>query len=211
MKLIHAVTAVLMMQLAPAQAALVTVDSPAGPSTAVLDTGTGLEWLKFSATNNASIDQVFSLTAPGGSLGGFHYASQGEFCAFFSPNAGLGCFTGRSGDVARVQSFLDLFDGPVLRDADSFVSYFQIDPPDVSNRMGFGKIITFYAEPLPYFETDAQLVTMGAGRLSDPAFHWLVRDTREVPEPATSALAGLGVIALACLRIGRQGGRMRRK
>jgi hypothetical protein len=193
------------MHLASAHAALITVDSPVGPASAVLDTGTGLEWLKLSATRTSSVDQVFSETAPGGALNGYQFATMAQLCGLLIPNAGLGCFSGRSEDVGRVQTFLSVFDAPVLGDADNFISYLQVDPPSVANRMGFGKVISFYTEPTPYFDTDAQLVTMDIRKLNDPTFHWLVRDAHAVPEPATSALVGLGVIALAALRRQRRG------
>ena len=205
MKSLRTTIAILLMQLASAHAALVTVDSPAGPASAVLDTTTRLEWLKLSATATSSIDQVFPQFAPGGTLPGFHFATMTEMCGLFPTNAGLGCFTGRSEDVARVQAFLSLFDAPVLRDGDGFISYFQVDPPELSNRMGFGKLINFYTEPVSYFETDAQLVTMDSRKLADPTFHWLVRDAREIPAPATWALIGIGVMALTSLRRKRWG------
>lgn len=49
-----------LLPLAPARAALIDVGSPLGQATAVLDTSTGLEWLKLSAPAGATPDQILA-------------------------------------------------------------------------------------------------------------------------------------------------------
>ena len=82
---------------------------------------------------------------------------------------------------------------------EGFVAYLQVDPPSVANRMGYGAIIRGSEGPGSTFqiETDTQLVTMTTARLSEPNFHWLVREGQAVPEPSTLAMLGIGAIALA--------------
>lgn len=50
MRTLCAIAIALLLPAATVQAALIEVNSPAGPATAVLDTNTGLEWLKLSVT-----------------------------------------------------------------------------------------------------------------------------------------------------------------
>lgn len=60
MKLLNTAIFALLISLASAHAALLTVDTSAGASTGVLDTHSNLQWLNVSATRNLSFNQVFS-------------------------------------------------------------------------------------------------------------------------------------------------------
>lgn len=199
MRALCAIAFALLLPAATAQAALIEVDSPAGPATAVLDTNTGLEWLKLSVTRNRSINQVFSAISDGGPLDDFSYARTVDLCQGLYANIQLGCTSGNSSGLDRVNGFLALFGGPRIVPDDGFVAYLQVDPPSVANRMGYGTIIRSSEGPGAFFgiETDTQLVSMTAPLLNEPNLHWLVREGQPLPEPSTLALLGLGVIALA--------------
>lgn len=198
MKKIRALMAALMMISAAAQAELVTIDSPAGRATAVLDTNTNLEWLKLSASQSLSINQVLAQTATGGRLDTFAYASLAQLCELTIPNIQLSCAGGRTEDTARVLAFFSLFNGTLLRIDEGFGTYLQIDQVDAENRMGRSTAFRFFeGPPLPYIETDSQAVTLNERTLNQPALHWLVREHQGVPEPETVALLAIGAMLLA--------------
>lgn len=194
-----------LMPFAAAHATLITTDSSLGSATAVLDTSSGLEWLKVSVTRDRSIDQVLADMGSGGSLKDFHYATSQELiCGLYAPNIfQTGCVSPRvSQDVARVQAFLDLFG---VNSGDN-VLYALIYPP--SPYITQGSIESFEAQiniKLPGsnpVEFDSQRVTLFRDR---PEVHWLVREAQPVPEPATLTLLGLGALALVALRKRRDG------
>lgn len=204
MKAIQVLLAVSALHLPVAQAALLTEDSPAGPATAVLDTNTGLVWLKLSVTENTAINQVLAESAPGGRLEGFGYATVGAFCEFISTNAGVGCRS-RTEDVDRVSAFFSVIGGPRLSPDDGFGSIAALDPPTAENRMAYASSFRLYSEPSPHYETDLQAVTANAQLLAEPSRHWLVREAHVVPEASSLALLGLGAAVLAGLRRKRPG------
>jgi hypothetical protein len=101
----------LLMPFTAAHATLMTVDSPLGPETAVLDTNTELEWLKVSITANTTPGQVFAEMTSGGRLQGFRYATANEFtCGLVGVELLRGGCSADwlTNDVAIVQAFLDL-------------------------------------------------------------------------------------------------------
>jgi hypothetical protein len=53
-----------LMLFTAAHATLITSDSSLGPATAVLDTSSGLEWLKVSVTRDMSVNQVLADIVP---------------------------------------------------------------------------------------------------------------------------------------------------
>jgi len=189
----------MLMPLAAAHAALITTDSPAGPQTAVLDTNTGLQWLKPSTTANMTFNDVFAAIAPGGEFEGFRYPTYDEFtCGLLGANTGLGCgFHWATFDVAPVWAFFDVFGGrPAGR------SYHTVGRPfrNLDEIYGFGAAFYYYDEPRPEFEFDTQQILLSGLRLDMPTTHWLVREAAYIPEPAPLALLGIGAIALAARR-----------
>lgn len=196
------------LSLGNARAALIEVASPLGPASAVLDTGSGLEWLKLSVTRNNTIDQVFAGMAPGGTFEGFRYSTQDEFsCGLLAPQTGFGCgHYGDSKDVARVRAFLDLFGTGF-----SETSLYAVMSPERSRESGwtegyagvFGMIFIYYpgdAFPIYY---DSQLFGVPVNR---PQTHWLVRqerDMHDLPEPPLPALLGVGMLMLLLWRVRR--------
>jgi hypothetical protein len=203
MKYLGAMLIALLMPFAAANATLTTVDSSVGPATAVLDTNTGLEWLKFSVTRNMSINQVFAAMEPGGSLEGFRYSKGSEFPSGVRFEIG-------SSDVATVQAFFALFGIETLfpgPDPNPVVTFSNVDPPGGLNvREGilrtFALVVPELPGAVPYVEFDSQIIPVSS-RLNEPALHWLVAEAQAVPEPSTLALLVLGALALAKRRLGR--------
>lgn len=199
MNYLRALFIAFLMPFAAANAALITVDSSQGPGTAVLDTNTGLEWLKFSVTWNMSINQVFTAMESGGSLEGFRYSKDNEF------PSGVRFYLGNN-DVATVQAFFalfgiePLFPGP---DPDGVVTFSHVDPPGVLKvREGLVRTFALFTEPTPYVEYDSQIIPV-ARRLDEPTLHWLVGEAQAVPEPSALALLMIGALVLAKQRIKR--------
>jgi len=200
MKRLGAILIASLMPFAAAHATLITTDSSLGPATAVLDTSSGLEWLKVSVARDRSINQVLANMESGGSLEGFHYATSQELlCSLYAPNIfQTGCVNRViSQDVARVQAFLDLFG---VRSGDN-VLYALIYPPAHVTQ---GYIESFEAQiniKLPSsspVEFDSQRFTLS---MDQPEVHWLVREAQAIPEPSMFALLGIGILALAgCLK-----------
>lgn len=191
MRLKHAAAAFLLLPVALANAALMTVDTDLGAQTGVTDTTTNLTWLKVSATAGLTPDQVFAQMAPGGLLQGYRYASTNELTCSLIPSQipGASCgFTWSTRDVLPVFAFLDrfgtAFDQPVL---------FQAEAPTgtripVANGESF-ELRTF-ADGVQIVSFDAQQITLP----SRPSNHWLVH---EVPEPSTWMLLGFAGVLLA--------------
>jgi len=195
-----------LLSMGHARAALIEVATPLGPASAVLDTSSGLEWLKLSGTRDVSISQAFAGMAPGGAFEGFRYSTQDEFsCGLLAPQTGFGCGNyGASKDVARVRAFLDMFDTGFAE-----TSLYAVMSPERSRESGwnegyagvFGMRFFYYPGDAFPVEYDSQLVGVQVDR---PQTHWLVRQTQEVhdvPEPPMTALLGVGMLLLLLSRV----------
>ena len=63
-----------------AQATFIQTSDPRfGVGSGVLDTNTGLEWLKVTFSQGLSANQVLAQLSPGGAFSGFRYATRSEF------------------------------------------------------------------------------------------------------------------------------------
>jgi len=196
MTYLRALLVALLLPFTPVHATLISTDSNLGPGTLVTDTDTGLEWLKLSAVRNLSINQVFAAIEPGGNLNGFRYATGSEFPSGF-------LFSPGNTDAARVESFFSLFGIEPLfsgADPDGVITFTNVDPPDSSGiREGLVRTFVLRTEPTRYVEVDSQIIPV-ARLLDAPALHWLVRSGQVVPEPSTSAMLGLGMMAMMLMR-----------
>lgn len=197
-----------LLSLGNARAALIEVASPLGPASTVLDTSSGLEWLKLPYTRNLSVNQIRAGMSPGGMFEGFRYSTQDEFsCGLLAPQTGFGCGNySASTDEAQVRAFLNLFGTGFTE-----WSLYSVFSPEQSRQFGwidgyaatFG--VRFYYYPGDEFpvEYDSQLFGV---QLDSPQTHWLVRNTRDgrdahdVPEPPMLALLGAGLLGLLSRR-----------
>lgn len=201
MKFLRCFLPAMLMPLAIAHAALITEDSQLGANTVVLDTGSGLEWVKLSVTGNRSVNQVYPELSPGHSLESFHYATTGEFQCLLFERAGPGC--GSSGALSNfdaTQAFLATF-GLRIPAGDGITSFYQVDPPGGTGvRQTFVASFTHYVEPVPNYYFDSQQISLTRQTPDTPAYHWLVRPAEGVPEPSTIALLAAGMPGLARMR-----------
>ncbi len=201
-----------LLSLGDARAALIEVASPLGPASTVLDTSSGLEWLKLPYARNLSVNQVRAGMAPGGMFEGFRYSTQDEFsCGLLEPQTGFGCgnFSAMT-DEAQVRAFLNLFGTGFTE-----WSLYSVFSPEESRRFGwideyaatFG--LRFYYYPGDQFpvEYDSQLFGVP---LDSPQTHWLVREARDgrdvndVPEPPMPAMLGAGLLGWLGLLLRRR-------
>jgi hypothetical protein len=200
------------LSLGTARAALIEVATPLGPDSAVLDTSSGLEWLKLPYARALSVNQVRAAMTPGGMLEGFRYSTQDEFsCGLLKPQTGFGCGNfSASTDEAQVRAFLNLFGTGFTE-----WSLYSVFSPEESRRFGwiddyaatFGARFYYYPGAQFPVEYDSQLVGV---RLDSPQTHWLVReardgrDTHDVPEPPMPALLGTGLLGWLGLLLRRR-------
>jgi hypothetical protein len=209
MKTIFALLLLISLPTFGAHAALITVDSPVGTGTAVLDTASNKEWLKLSLTANLSFNEVAAALEPGGRFEGFRYPGYDELiCELLEKNTGLGCnFKWTTYEVAPVDNFLNVFGGKV-RDR-IFHTRSTIIFTDITEQYIFGSAFYYYDEPEPEFEFDTHQVFLSESGSNELATHWLVRniqyvpkpseklwDTQPAPEPSTIMLLGIGIFAL---------------
>ncbi|MFM6830464.1 MAG: PEP-CTERM sorting domain-containing protein, partial [Novosphingobium sp.] len=186
----------------------ISVDTAQGPGTAVLDTGTGLTWLKLSVTENWTIGQVESATSAGGVLENYRYANGSELNCGLLPNyfnLATPCAGGfvTLGNAATVEQFFDLF-GFFSSQRYRF-AYFELRPRTrIEGRDAFVSDFFRYDTPVPHYEYDSQLITV---QMEQAGQHWLVAEAQAVPEPNIALLLGAGAFGLMAMRrkSGRQG------
>jgi hypothetical protein len=190
MKLLAAMLFAAFVPLATAQAALIDMDSPLGPNTAVLDTSTNLEWLKLSATHDQTPNQIFAQIAPGGLLEGYRYATFNELtCGLLGPQVGQGA-------CVQTGELRDFFEGItfILRFGKSFGQLGLFEPIFLAGHIPqvYGEIWQAGRQSGDFFiNVDTQLTNLQPDRAAD---HWLVH---QVPEPSSLALIGIAAFALA--------------
>jgi hypothetical protein len=190
MKVLSALLFAAFVPLATAQAALIDMDSPLGPNTAVLDTSTNLEWLKLSATAGQTPDQIFAQTAPGGLLEGYRYASVDELtCGLLGPQLrGGGCvYSGGLRNVDVALEFMERFGKSFDRIGLFQPIFLEGHIPQVYGESWHATQMT----DILLIDVDTQVANLQPARSAD---HWLVH---QVPEPSTLALLGIAALALA--------------
>lgn len=201
MKLLRAMLFALLMSLGAAHAALLSINSPLGASTGVLDTNTGWEWLQLSATRSLTVGQALAATSPGGILSDFHYADRSELSTLTKAYLSFGCYSG----CAEVLPAVDYFFGhfgisfTVARAIETFLE----PSPFTSNPGIYGALFIWYPNDLELY-SDTQFSTLSAALLNEFGPHWIVREGKPVPEPSTAALFALGAAAwvVMCRRRG---------
>lgn len=212
MKVLFTLMAACLLSLGDARAALIEVASPLGPASTVLDTSSGLEWLKLPYARNLSVNQVRAAMTPGGMLEGFRYSTQDEFsCGLLKPHTGFGCgdFSATT-EEAQVRAFLKLFGTGFTE-----WSLYSVFSPAESRQFGwiddyaatFGARFYYYPGAQFPVEYDSQLFGV---QLDSPQTHWLVREARDgrdghdVPEPPMPALLGAGLLGWLGLLLRRR-------
>lgn len=183
-----------------ARADWITVDTPQGAGTAVLDTVRGMMWLRLSVTENWTFAQVESALLPSGQLANYRYATGSDLNCGLLPNyfnldvECAGSFI-TLGNAATVEQFFDLF-GLYFNQPYHF-AYYELLLATSHHRQAFISQFFRYNAPEPHYEYDSQMLTI---QMDQPAYHWLVATSQQVPEPRISLLFGLGAIGLIVSR-----------
>ena len=174
-----------------AQATIVLSDGAGdfGPDSAVLDTSTGLRWLRLGFTNGLSFDDVSQRFGAGEQFSGYRYATRTEIRQFWTDAGIVDLSGGRSpqnyGPVRALQALLGTNDG--------------------RGTLSYGRSADV-GGPATHFTPRIQVNAFGDGiadltccamfdNVRNPTGSWLV--TASVPEPGEVAfvLAGMAVLS----------------
>lgn len=201
-----AVAAILAFGANHLSAAIIQADfaSP-GDNLLVHDTGTGLDWLRITATTNISYNTLVSTQlATGGIYEGFAHASQSQINTLFT-NAGIDVIGGNDPSNADGIGLLIALFGYTNLNAFSASTQgiYALSNTAGSHETAF--IQQGQQPPGPAF--NFAFAPAVGNNISDGSAvlnvgHWLVRsqDVEEVPEPSTLVLAGMAVANLLVLR-----------
>lgn len=195
MKLLSFIFATLRFPLAAANAALVTVDSPLGPEAIARDTVQGLDWLNLRLTANMSIGEVLAETVQGGRLEGFRYTDFMELRTLYRPFLACTYVNNVCDNYGPMRFFIDAIGGNPEGFAAPYhlgmTENFEVVPRVYIDTAFF----EFFPEPIPHYGYDAQQLAVPYTRRSESGY-FLVRATRELPEPGISFLVGIGALVL---------------
>ena len=189
-----AAAVVLLVGALPAFASFSTLDSTLGANSIVVDSGTGLEWLRLDATFGMSFEQVVSQMDPGEMFNGFSVASAADVTTLFKDAhvwAPLSPLTS-SADLAAGATFGSLF------------GYFDTGTSLVTQ--GMTSMVT---GPGGFLQQGIGLgyrPGVSISSFDDAAFSrvaafdnvgtWLIRTVPAVPEPSTYLYLSIGLLAV---------------
>lgn len=195
-RLLGVILSLIIFPVGMARADWITVDTPERTGSAVLDTSSGMTWLKLSVTENWTFSQVESALLPGGALDNYRYATGSDLNCALLPSyfhLHLKCAGGfvTLSDAATVEQFFDLF-GFYFSQPYHF-AYYELLPQTSHHRQAFISQFFRYNSPVPHYEYDSQ---MGTIQMEQQAHHWLVAKSQHVPEPNICLLLGMGAIGM---------------
>lgn len=189
-----AAAAALLVGALPAFAGFSTLDSSFGTHSIVVDSQTGLEWLRLDETFGMSYEQVTSQMDAGETFSGFAVASPADVTTLFKDGhvwAPLSPLTGPA-DLAAGAAFTSLFGYVDNGDAllTQGMTSMATGPGGFSQRtFGLG-----YRPGVSISSFDDAALSRFAA--FDNAGTWLIRTVPAVPEPSTYLLVAIGLLAV---------------
>ena len=173
-----------------ALAGFVTSDSSFGSSTLILDTQSGVEWLKLDPTFGLTYDQVTSQMDPGQTFAGFTVASASQVTTLFKDAGVWAPLTPltSAADLAAGATFTSTFGGVVNGDA-ILTQGMSSTPFSLFDQQTLG---VGYRPGVSVSSFD-DAFTSRAGPGSQSMGTWLTKTVTPVPEPSNAALVLVGL------------------
>jgi PEP-CTERM motif len=177
-----------------------SVPTSFGPTSALRDNSTGLQWLDLNLTANHSYNDVFANLPTGGIYAGWRFATESELATFFFNYSG-----GVVNDTIALNLMNDL-GGPLFTTFNplngfrrqSSIALLDI-PFDLGHALyGYIAVDNFSGPSIKSSLQGSAVDTFGFGSFGS----WLVESS--VPEPESWFLCILGFGALGCLKLRRR-------
>lgn len=187
-------TALLLAGATPASASFSTQDSAFGSNSIVVDSQTGLEWLRLDVTFGLSFEQITTQMDAGETFSGFTVASGSDVTTLFKDAhvwAPLSPLTGPA-DLAAGATFGSLF------------GYFDTGTTLLSQGMtsmvtgpgGFAQQVIGLGYRPGVSISSFDDATFSRVAASDQFGTWLIRTVPAIPEPSTYLLLAIGLVAV---------------